>query len=121
MQDLNGLKQINDSLGHLTGDKAITAVATALKESCPPNAICVRAGGDELLAFIPGDCDIDQICNDIEKRLVLSSQELGFTVSASTGTYSTVYDGQMDIGKIIGIADERMYEIKRNTKNSRPL
>ncbi len=116
MQDLNGLKQINDNLGHLAGDKAITAVATSLKQSCPPNAICVRAGGDELLAFILGDCDVDQICTAIDERLATSSTELGFTVSASTGTYSTVYDGQTDISKIIGIADERMYEIKRHFK-----
>ncbi len=116
MQDLNGLKQINDNLGHLYGDKAITSVAKALKKACPADSICVRAGGDELLAFIVGDCDVSHICSEIDKQLVSSSKELGFTVSASTGTYSTVYDGKMELDKIIGIADERMYAVKRMTK-----
>ena len=116
MQDLNGLKQINDNRGHLAGDQAILAVATALKESCPENTPCVRAGGDELLAMIIGDYNIDQICNDIDKKLEAASEEIGFKVSASTGVYSTVYENGMEINKIIDKADERMYEMKRKIK-----
>lgn len=116
VQDLNGLKQINDNLGHLSGDKAITAVATALKQSCPDNALCVRAGGDEMMALIFGDCDVDKIQEDIDNNLKEKSKELGFTVSASFGSYSTVYEESMDINKLIAIADERMYTMKRKTK-----
>ncbi len=119
MLDLNGLKQINDNLGHLAGDDAIKAVATALKASCPEQANCTRIGGDEMLAVIIGECDTDKIQADIDERLQAASQDLGFAVSASIGTYSTVFDGSMDISKIIGIADERMYEMKRKTKEGR--
>lgn len=120
MQDLNGLKQINDNLGHMSGDAAIKAVAVALKESCPKDAVCVRAGGDEMLALIFGDCDVDRILSDIDRRLEASSKELGFKVSASTGTSSIKYEGGKDvITKAIGIADERMYENKRKMKAER--
>ena len=116
VMDLNGLKQINDNLGHLSGDKAITAVAHALKDSCPEEALCVRAGGDEMMALIFGDCDVDKIQEDIDNNLKEKSKELGFTVSASFGSYSTVYEESMDINKLIAIADERMYTMKRKTK-----
>ncbi len=119
MLDLNNLKQINDSLGHMVGDKAIKAVATALKESCPDDALCVRAGGDELLGVVIGDCDVAQITGGIERNLENASKELGISVSASTGVYTTLYEEGMDIGKIINIADERMYEMKRKIKAGR--
>lgn len=119
MMDLNNLKQINDTLGHMVGDKAIKAVATALKESCPDDALCVRAGGDELLGVIIGDCDVAQITGGIERNLENASKELGISVSASTGVYTTLYEEGMDIGKIINIADERMYEMKRKIKAGR--
>lgn len=116
MTDLNGLKKINDSLGHLTGDKAIAATARALKEACPGNAICVRLGGDEMLAVIIGMCDTERIISDIKDILVRRSQEYGFTVAASIGTYSTVFNESIDMNKVISIADERMYEMKRMSK-----
>ena len=116
MLDLNGLKQINDNYGHLAGDSAIKAVATALKWSCPDNAISVRFGGDEMLAIVIGECDMDRIHESIENHFRSSSNELGFSVSASIGTYTGIFDNQMDISRIIEIADERMYEMKRKVK-----
>lgn len=117
MVDLNGLKEINDNLGHLSGDEAIKAVATALKASCPPEAICVRAGGDEMFSIIFGEYDLKAICNDIEQRLKVASDELGLSVTASIGTYSTIYDGSPGvISRAIGIADENMYGMKRKIK-----
>ncbi len=116
--DLNGLKQINDTLGHMSGDKAIKAVATSLKESCPPTAMCVRTGGDEMIALIIGECDTNSILPKIESKLNDFSNELGFKVSASIGTSSLKYDGGKEtISKAIGLADERMYEMKRSFKN----
>ena len=118
MMDLNGLKEINDNLGHFSGDEAIKAAANALKASCPPEAICVRAGGDEMFALTTKDCDPDVICEDIKKRLEEASQELGFTVSSSIGTARAPFEGGMSvISKTIGLADERMYEMKRKIKN----
>lgn len=45
--DLNNLKLINDSLGHLAGDQMIRSFARLLKESMPKNAKLYRYGGDE--------------------------------------------------------------------------
>lgn len=116
MLDLDGLKQINDNLGHMAGDSAIKAVATALKESVPEDAISVRAGGDEMFSLMIGDCDLDKICADICQRLDAASHELGYKISSSIGTSTTIYNESGDISRVIGTADEHMYEMKRKLK-----
>ncbi|MCR5403497.1 MAG: GGDEF domain-containing protein [Butyrivibrio sp.] len=118
MSDLNGLKKINDSLGHLYGDKAIAATAKALKQACPEDAVCVRVGGDEMLALILGECDIDRISKDFNEILEKYSDEYGFRVSASIGTHSTIFDKSIDMNKVVSLADGRMYEMKRESKNN---
>ena len=69
MADLDGLKYINDFFGHEDGDNAIAVCAKALKDSCPPEALCLRFGGDEMLAFICGECDPVAIVNSIADKL----------------------------------------------------
>lgn len=50
--DLDGLKYINDHFGHVAGDNAISTVASAFINVCPEKSICLRFGGDEMLAVI---------------------------------------------------------------------
>ena len=116
MADLNGLKQINDTLGHSAGDKAIAAVANALRANCPAEALCVRFGGDEMLAVIPGETDPDKIVAGMEAFLEKDSEYLGFKVSASYGVTTTVFDKSLNMDKIIGRADEQMYRMKKQKK-----
>ncbi|MCR5557569.1 MAG: GGDEF domain-containing protein [Butyrivibrio sp.] len=116
VMDLNGLKQINDNFGHLEGDKAIKAVADALRLSCPEEALCVRTGGDEMLALIFDGCDVEKIQKNIESILKERSKEVGFDVSASLGSTSTIYEEGMDINRLVAIADDQMYRMKRKTK-----
>lgn len=116
--DLNSLKYINDNLGHIEGDKAITAVAHALKESCPEDALCVRIGGDEMFAFFFGVYDLDKIIADINEKLKVATAEYGYTVSASMGTFTAFYDKDLDISAALNVADEHMYENKRRYKEN---
>ncbi len=67
MCDCNDLKGVNDSRGHSEGDKYIQNTASILKETMPSNGICIRYGGDEFLAIIPG-CDEYQ-CRDIVEKI----------------------------------------------------
>ena len=116
MADLNGLKQINDTLGHSAGDKAIASVANALKASCPQEALCVRFGGDEMLALVPGEVDPDKIIDKMKVLLEKDSEYLGYKVSASYGTTTTIFDETLNMDKIIGKADEKMYQMKKQKK-----
>ena len=68
--DLNNLKLINDSLGHLAGDQLIRSFAFLLKESMPATAKLYRYGGDEFAVFLP-DADngiLERALRDLEDR-----------------------------------------------------
>ena len=54
LADLDGLKLINDTYGHGAGDHAIYVVAQTMKNVCPKDAVCVRIGGDEMMAVFIG-------------------------------------------------------------------
>ncbi len=116
MADLNGLKKINDNLGHSAGDSAIKAVATRLKDNCPEDALCLRHGGDEMVALIIGPCDPEKIKAGVDKDLQKDSKELGIKVSAAIGYYVTKFDSNMDLNKAINAADEEMYKIKKQSR-----
>ena len=120
MTDLNGLKLINDTMGHAAGDRAIATVARALKMACPNGSLCVRFGGDEMLALVPGECSSSEIISSMQDILKQKSRELGFNVSASYGSYSTVFDEVLDLDKIIAIADEEMYKMKKARPKDTP-
>ena len=116
MADLDHLKMINDTLGHGAGDKAIATVAHALKEACPSYALCVRYGGDEMLAFIPGDCDGEVIINGIADILKRESAKSDFAISASCGSYITSISEDIKLDEVIKQADDRMYLVKTGAR-----
>lgn len=118
LADLDGLKHINDSWGHSAGDNAIKTVASALKNSCPDNALCVRFGGDEMMAVIPGKCDVKAIKNKIKDYLSRYNDtvKLPYTISASVGIYITDFSGDTDFETLVKRSDEAMYVEKQAKK-----
>ena len=120
MSDLDGLKYINDNFGHADGDNAIKAVADALKKACPDHALCARFGGDEVFAVIVGECDAQGIVKNISRFLDEYNNNSGLTyfTKASSGAYTTVLNNEFDIRHALKIADEKMYEVKKEKKYS---
>ncbi len=118
MSDMDGLKYINDNFGHADGDRSITAVAKALMDSCPEGSLSARFGGDELFSVIIGDCDADGIIKKIDEHLLEYNRisDLPYTVTTSCGYYTTNLDSEFDLMKVLRLADERMYDIKKTKR-----
>lgn len=125
LSDLDGLKSINDSYGHAAGDQAIAAAADALMKSCPPDSICMRFGGDEMIAVIPGACDIARIRQSIHRCLdeFNESSGLDFRITTSIGTHKTQLTQDMDLEKLFRFVDADMYHEKqiKKAKNTQIL
>jgi diguanylate cyclase (GGDEF)-like protein/PAS domain S-box-containing protein len=114
--DINGLKLINDSLGHAEGDKVLKNIAHILKNHCCENDILARVGGDEFIIMLPRTSNegandivtkINQACEEYNKKL---SSELYYT-SISLG-YATKTNVNETLDSIEKIAEDNMYKRK---------
>ncbi|MGN0580568.1 MAG: GGDEF domain-containing protein [Ruminococcus sp.] len=121
--DMDGLKYINDNFGHNEGDFAIQRLAGVVNDCCDTRCICARFGGDEFIIF--GANKNEKDVSVIERRFNGKIAEINniikkpYSVSASFGSYVTVPDKNTTLYSVITVADERMYEIKKQKKNSR--
>lgn len=105
--DLDGLKRLNDTLGHTAGDDAIRSAADALLEAAGPRDRIARYGGDEF-AILTQDIGLSEIESHYE-TFVRALADHG--VSASVGAARSVVDEALH--ETFDRADERMYAVKR--------
>ena len=121
--DLNGLKQINDSLGHEKGDQAIISTAEILKASFRTHDILARWGGDEF-AVLALDVTNAYSEESFAARLRESLEHfnsragLSYPVSFSIGVVRCDPNRIYSLNELINIADQRMYARKRDVTNS---
>lgn len=118
MCDLDKLKHINDNFGHEEGDTAIQTVAEALKKFCPPETICTRLGGDEMMAVYPSTGDNDNIYSQITNYLDNYNENSGkkYKVSASIGIFKAPAGVKLDFEELIKESDKLMYEDKKHKR-----
>src|SRR6202161_4432967 len=113
--DVDGLKQINDSFGHLEGDKLLREFSVRLKEACRGYDYVARMGGDEFVITAPGltpeaakekAMRLNQIA--VEAGLHTCGREI---ITLSVGTAFFPEDG-FDAERLLAEADRRMYSMK---------
>ena len=116
--DLDGLKDINDALGHQKGDWALIDTANILKATFRDTDIIARIGGDEFVVM-PIETDNDNlgiVINRLQKAVAMDNakSKRGYTLSISTGT--SYYDplSPSAIDELLSQADRCMYEQKRS-------
>ncbi|WP_181646795.1 GGDEF domain-containing protein [Helicobacter sp. 16-1353] len=118
MVDIDGLKQVNDTLGHKYGDELIVNTIDCIKKDLHRSEILIRMGGDEfLIVFLNRDFnDIDKYWKDVLQRFndKNNSGNFKYIIKASHGV--TEYKIGMDIESCIIQADELMYKEKRRHK-----
>ena len=118
LADLDHLKYINDNYGHGDGDFAICTVADALKHSSPENALCVRWGGDEMVAVIPGIYSGDVIRRDMNKYIeaVNSRSDKKYRISASVGVMTFAAGEFSAFEDMVRATDQMMYSEKNQKR-----
>ena len=112
MGDINGLKLINDSFGHKTGDELLKMSAYAIKNACREDEIVARFGGDEFAIILPKSsaAQVEGIIDRIKCSL-LSLKISGIDVSVAFG-FGTKNHIEQDILTIVKEAEDYMYRNK---------
>lgn len=118
--DLNNLKYINDTYGHVTGDMVITEFAKVLRENVRESDLFARYGGDEFIGVF-----FNSTPNDLQKRLDLIIQSFNSSPILVNSdevfiafSYGISYfpEDSRDINDLIKLADKKMYKYKKKFK-----
>ncbi|MGZ5471673.1 MAG: sensor domain-containing diguanylate cyclase, partial [Nitrososphaeraceae archaeon] len=119
MADVDGLKYVNDSYGHETGDRLLIAASEIIKNSCRKEDIITRWGGDEFIIFLPKTSEKDalEIIDRIRKASKIQKSDGKINISISLGL-TTKNDLNENIEHIIEQADKNMYIDKARLKKS---
>ncbi|MGA7792943.1 MAG: diguanylate cyclase [Candidatus Acidiferrales bacterium] len=114
--DLDGLKAINDTYGHLAGDRALCRLGDALRAECRAIDTAVRHGGDEFAVILP-DTSADgarSLARRVESRLALDADH---PVHFSYGVGVCPDDGKT-LQQLLSAADRPLYEMKKSKRTA---
>lgn len=122
MIDIDNFKEINDTLGHLTGDKILAQAANLLTNTVRKADIVFRFGGDEFLIVL-ANADYDmakgmaqRIMDSVERWNRDRGDSVGCRLSFSIGC--STYEKSRDMLKTLKEADARMYQNKKDKKHA---
>lgn len=122
MFDIDHFKRINDSYGHLVGDRTLAAVASEARKNLRESDVLVRYGGEEFLCVLPGATAA--IAKEISERIRMAIEKLEIqdrsdvvqcTVSAGYTSFPEVRT-ENDI-ELVRIADQALYRAKESGRN----
>ena len=119
MIDLDNFKMINDTLGHLEGDRFLIQVAQTFSQSVRAIDIVCRYGGDEFVAILPSTRIFVaiRIANRFKKAVSEIPGASGYNVSASIGISEFTVSSPWDVNDFIQAADSAMYDAKSKGRN----
>lgn len=119
MIDLDNFKMINDTLGHLEGDRFLIQVAQTFSQCVRAIDIVCRYGGDEFVAILPSTRIFVaiRIANRFKKAVSEIPGASGYNVSASIGISEFTVSSPWDVNDFIQAADSAMYDAKSKGRN----
>ena len=120
--DLDGFKQVNDTLGHSAGDAVLQEVARRLSRSVREGEIAARLGGDEFIVIVSVTEETKRHSgNQIAARIIDSVNQPidvnGVTAKVGCSIGGAFWSGEGSIEDAIDIADQALYAAKRSGKN----
>ncbi|TGK39359.1 diguanylate cyclase [Leptospira gomenensis] len=123
--DMDYLKEINDSFGHLAGDQALRMISDIMKRRVRATDVCSRIGGDEfciLLDAIKGE-DLTQLCEklrqEVEERELSYKTKTGESVKVTVSIGACIFgpEGEFSFDDIYHSIDSALYESKKKGRN----
>ncbi len=120
--DLDRFKRVNDTYGHLVGDRVLRRVADLLQEELPPDGFCARYGGEEFVLWLPG-VDSGQALRIVDAARVRvarhpwSELQPGLRVTISAGLAHEGPDAPAPPERQLRDADDLLYAAKRAGRN----
>lgn len=117
--DMDNFKIVNDTFGHMYGDKMLRTVAESMKIHLRKTDVIARVGGDEFAILLPEANEKDariamsNLFSKITEEMTTKKWPLTFSVGVLTLSAPTV-----SADKILGIVDKMMYVVKNNGKNN---
>lgn len=120
--DIDHFKKVNDSYGHLIGDRVLSRVAQASQTALREGDIIIRYGGEEFLIILPGaskqnSYEVGERLRRVVKdtKVIDGEQQIGTTVSVGVTSYPE--KEVTDPMELIGLADSALYTAKKNGRN----
>lgn len=120
--DLDRFKTVNDTLGHLAGDRLLVAVAQRMRDELAPGDLIARLGGDEFTILIEDRVDssrserlLARLMQSLARPYLIDGQEM--FVTASVGAARFPVDGE-DVETLLKNADIAMYRAKERGRNA---
>ncbi|NOH97546.1 GGDEF domain-containing protein [Vibrio sp. 99-70-13A1] len=120
--DMNGFKEVNDTLGHDAGDQLLKIIANRISSSVKSVDICARIGGDEFLVAIDGinekaASNISQrIIDEVHKPIEIDGEEVEVGLSIGIAFNDAVL---IDMESLVSAADSAMYSAKKTKMTTR--
>lgn len=115
--DLDDFKRLNDSYGHLAGDKMLVHVAGTIRELLRAGDVVMRYGGEEFIVILPGS-GLEEARKVAERiRVAISQSQVqvvghSLSVTASLGVACSSDDGISTAEPLLRLADSRLYAAK---------
>lgn len=123
--DMDDLKVINDNYGHEEGDVAISGAASILRQAFREEDLVARIGGDEFIAMLVWDSEVEDLEARLMERLKISLTaynqitEKPYQLSISLGVTATSPDDSISLEELMRQADEQLMAQKREKKKGR--
>lgn len=118
--DINGLKEVNDQLGHRFGDELIISAVDSVKEEIRDEDFIIRMGGDEFLIVFNGiDYGVaEKVWDRVNERYahINTQEERRYIISVSHGIVDFDNSEKSEVELLIKGADEKMYAEKKHIK-----
>lgn len=121
MIDIDNYKKVNDTYGHLSGDRILKVVSEYFTDRLKSDEILARFGGDEFVVLLPGQGHVqaERLAECLRSTLenaALESDETRVSVTASFGV-AEIDSTRMDLDDMLNRADQALYQSKNSGRN----